>query len=217
MVNKDQLKTIFRGGWHSRLGQTKCGNGSEGQYAQMIVMMMEIIVKKLNIKTVADVGCGDLNIGATILPFIDEYYGYDLVDWGEEWSLTKQLAKSLNKKLVLKSDFSAIHDTIQPVDIIFCNNVFVHYSNEDVVTMLENFKKSGSKFLWCWENNIYLTNNDRKQVIASKESNGSVNLSLPPFNLSEMIEIKTDFHSLCEDFFFIRTPNRKMTIYRINP
>ena len=216
-MDKNQLKSIFKPGWHSRLGQTKCGNGSEGKYAHIIVMMMEIIVKKLNIKTVADVGCGDLNIGATILPFIDEYYGYDLVDWGEEWNLTKQLARSLNKKFILKSDFSAVHDLIAPVDIIFCNNVFTHYSNEDVVIMLENFKKSGSKMLWCWENNIHITENDRKGTVASRESNGSVNLSLPPFNLSDRVDIATDFHSLCEDFFFIRVPNKKITVYRINP
>ena len=215
--NKDELKSIFKDGWISTLGKTKCGDGSEGKFALAITMTMELIIKKLDIKTVADVGCGDLNIGSTIIPFIDEYYGYDLHNWGEKWILSDEFSKIENKKIVLKSDFSAVHEIIKPVDIIFCNNLLLHYPNEHVLTILDNFKKSGSKFLWCWDNEPDLNTNIRNNINSpSKTGHGAFNLSLPPFNLINTEQILTDSKDLLPNFFYITSPYRKIIIHRIN-
>ena len=52
----------YRKGWTGGLPETKCGNGSRMRTTKIQRAWIPEIVKKYNIKSVADVGAGDLTI-----------------------------------------------------------------------------------------------------------------------------------------------------------
>ena len=111
----------------------------------------------------------------------NDYIGYDVIDEIIDTNINKY--SSNNIKFELKD---IINDDIRKSDLIICRDFTFHISNENVLKLLDNFKKSGSKYLLSTSFNYIDINYD-----IDTSSNGygfrKINLLKPPFNLSNPI------------------------------
>lgn len=91
---------------------------------------------------------------------------------------------SENRNFIL---LNLLADKIPEVDLVFCRDCMVHFSNRDIFTALRNIKSSGSKYL--------LTTTFTKRKVNSSIVTGEwhpVNLTLAPFSLPAPLTVIDD-------------------------
>jgi hypothetical protein len=120
----------YKKGWHSGLPETPCGSGSRLSKTQAQRKWIPEIIRQYGIKTVADIGAGDLNwIEHTDLSGV-EYTPYDLVP---------------RRRDVIA--FDLVHEIPPTVDMIMCLWVLNHFPYDPCKKAIENLKASGSQYL----------------------------------------------------------------------
>ena len=123
-------KAKYVKGWHGGLPETPCGYGSKLKSTKKQREWMPQIFEKYNIKSIADIGAGDLNwIKHIDLGDID-YQAFDLVPRHPE----------------VKS-FDLLKKIPPKVDLIICFWVLNHMPIEHCKKAIKNIKKSGAKYL----------------------------------------------------------------------
>lgn len=124
-------REFFRDGWSGGLPETPCGYGSKLSQTVRQRDWIPELVKKYNIKTISDIGAGDLNwIRFIEFPKYVEYQAYDLVP---------------RHKRVITFDLMA---RIPPkTDLILCLWVLNHFDELHTIKAIDNIKKSESKYL----------------------------------------------------------------------
>lgn len=183
-----------------RCDESKSGPGSRLSVNKKLLYLIEEFVKSHQIKTIIDCGCGDFNwMKHFNFDLIDSYIGFDIVE-----DLIESNLVYLNEKISFSC--SSISDVDLPKsDLIICKDVLFHLSYEDTIKAIENFKRSGSKYL--------LTTSFTDYINKDIKSGGwrPINLQSHPFNFSnpyiywENIENRSDSLS-----------NKSMGIWKIN-
>jgi hypothetical protein len=159
--------------------ESKSGVGSNSIYSENAKTCIGQIINEYGIKTITDAGCGDLFWMRGILknnPSVS-YLGVDIVP--ELIDNNKSLGLS-NTEFVCSNLLDAMYIKS---DLIICRDVFGHLTNEVVISILDKFKKSGSK---------YLLSTSFEGAIVNNELTGdwrAVNLSIEPFNLGTPLQI----------------------------
>ena len=90
-----------------------------------------------------DIPCGDGNWISHANLELGEYIGADIVE--ELVELNRSQQKAATGAEFLRLD--VIRDELPRVDLIFCRDCLVHFSNELVGEALRNIKRSGSTYL----------------------------------------------------------------------
>lgn len=116
-------------GWSSGLPETPCGFGSKLKETRLQRKWIPEIFKQYNIKTVADIGAGDLNWIKEIELSV-KYTAYDLVPRQPE-----------------VVEFNLIEEIPPKVDLIMCLWVLNHFPIPECIQAIENLKASGAKYL----------------------------------------------------------------------
>ena len=99
------------------------------------------LLKKLEVKSILDIPCGDFHLLKTIdLGFLD-YTGCDIVEHIIQNDI-KQYANE--KRKFLKLDI--LKDDLPKADIIFCKDLLIHLPLENCLKAIKNIKKSGAKY-----------------------------------------------------------------------
>ena len=109
-----------------------CGRGSIFENTEIIRNLLVEVIKKYDIRTIADIGAGDLSwIYHTKWPHKIEYSPYDLVP---------------RHKDIIRFDITS---EIPPsVDLILCRYVLNHFDHDELyLAAIDNIKKSKSKYL----------------------------------------------------------------------
>lgn len=128
-------------GW--ACAETRSGPGAT--LAQTVAVRRELsrLFGELGIRTVVDAGCGELNWMGKISESLDLYLGFDVVD-----DLVADLRKRFEER---KTHFFAsadvTHHVLPRADAIVCRDVLTHLPHAMVKDALENFRKSGARFL----------------------------------------------------------------------
>ena len=126
--------------FHQSGGESICGGGSKKGVNQDFLNYLQTIVNEYNIKSIVDVGCGDLNY---ISSFLEEnpqikYTGVDI---------SKPLIDQ-NKSLYPHLDFQHhnICETfpLQDFDLCIIKEVFIHLSKGMVSQSLKRIKKQNN-------------------------------------------------------------------------
>ena len=117
-------------GWHGGLPETPCGYGSKLSSTKNQRKWIPTILDKYNIKTIADIGAGDLNWITHIDLGDIEYNAYDLIPRHPDVQL-----------------FDLIQQTPPKVDLIMCLWVLNHMPYKHCKKAIENIRKSGAKYL----------------------------------------------------------------------
>lgn len=174
-----QIFTYIYNVGHWGIEETVSGHGSKLAETQAIRNKLPELLKKLNIKTILDLPCGDFNWMRTVDLTDYKYIGADIVS---ELILKNQQLYGNSYRTFIELD--ATQNEIPKVDLIICRDCLVHLPIEDVKMVIQNFKKSGSRYLLattypnCYENRSLKTGEWWPQ-----------NFLLEPFNFPQPILI----------------------------
>lgn len=130
---------------------------------------IEQLLKSLQIKTIFDAHCKDYSYMHKLsLPENCKYIGNDFV---------QNLIEENKKKYSVEFTALDLTQNIPPtVDLIFCKDLFSHISFKEIKKIIENFKKSNSKYLLVTN---YQNKFNRDCVIGDSRQ---INLQIEPFN-----------------------------------
>ena len=175
---KDRFSYIYKTNhWFGK--NTVSGEGSEKSQTKEIQDKLPKIISELQIKSMLDLPCGDFNWMKDIGLDLDDYIGGDIVPE----IIEKNVIKYSNSKRKFKQ-LDIIEGTLPMVDLIFCRDCLVHFSNDNILKSFENLKNTGSKYILtttfteCDENIDIVTGDWR-----------IINLTLAPFKLPEPLQI----------------------------
>jgi hypothetical protein len=149
------------------------------------------ILAEFNIKTMLDAPCGDFNWMREVRLNLEQYIGVDIVE---------ELITENNRRYITQGREFFVHniieDSLPQVDLIFSRDVLIHLRDREIFRTLENFKRSGSKYL--------LTTTFPGRINEDLEFNGMfrpVDLQSAPFNLPEPIRLLSENCTECEGAF----------------
>lgn len=120
----------FKKGWNGGLPETPCGHGSKLSTTIAQRQWIPKIIRKYGIRTIADIGAGDLNWISQMDLCGAEYTPYDLVPRRAE---VKQ--------------FDIVSMVAPKVDMLMCLWVLNHIPHDQSRKAIKNLWDSGSKYL----------------------------------------------------------------------
>ena len=152
------------------------GAGSNEDQTKVIVREIPVILKKYQVKSMLDLPCGDFNWMQKIdLSGID-YTGGDIVE-----QIVQKNQEKFGKPGISFRKLNIITDQLPQVDLVFCRDCFIHLSNEQVMSAIENLKKQKIRYLLTTSHNKRLKN---KNIAAGEWR--PINLEIAPFNLKPL-------------------------------
>jgi Methyltransferase domain len=149
------------------------GHGSTMASTELLRQELPKLVAKFGIRTMLDTGCGDYYWMAGLDLGLDLYIGADIVP---ELILQNRQRYENNERKFVTLDIT--RQTLPKVDLILCRHCMIHMPLNEIRCCLNNFKRSGSKFLLattlpgCTENSDIRIGGFHQ-----------INLELPPFSL----------------------------------
>lgn len=157
--------------------ESRSGPGSTMKATTILRERLPIILKMLDIKSILDIPCGDLNFMQHIDLGGINYIGADIVDDMIEANKTT-FSNRPNMSFVT---LDAINDQLPKVDIIFTRDMIIHFPNDEIFKFLENARRSGSTWLLT---SHYVGDLQEKSVNEDIKFGyfRPVNLTLAPFN-----------------------------------
>jgi SAM-dependent methyltransferase len=152
--SSDPFRDIYNKNlWRSQ--ESVSGGGSELAATETIRKMLPLLIDDLSIRSMLDVPCGDFNWMQEVIKKCEsvDYIGGDIVVKMIEKNKTRY-----NSNHVQFIQVDITKDELPKVDLIFCKDCLQHLSFKKVIDAINNFKKSGSKYLlvtsypWTWRN-----------------------------------------------------------------
>ena len=177
------MKEIFSGIYRRRAFGEDCesvsGPGSSVARTLSFRDAIPVLLKKLNVRTLLDAGCGDFNWMKLVRFDLERYIGVDVVS---ELISENQLQYGNATRSFLSIDIS--REKLPKVDLILSRDCLVHFSLKDVSAAIENFKESGSTYLLTTTFTCFNRNTDI-------DTGGwrYLNLQTSPFNFPEPLEL----------------------------
>ena len=148
-------------GWRNGLPETPCGLGSTLEYTEDIRIGIGGLIKRLNIRSINDIGAGDLNwILESGWPV--DYKAYDIVQRHES---------------VEQLDITT--QTPRDCDLTLCRDVLIHLTNDEAYQALRN--------IWASSAYMLVTTYDVPANCELTRVYRKMNLELPPYDLGAPI------------------------------
>jgi hypothetical protein len=120
--------------------ESRSGSGSTHYQTRHIQESIKELIKKYKINSLFDIPCGDFNWFKNIVDHIPNYIGGDIVK-----HMIKENTIAYTKYKFI--EFDIISDPIPESDLIFCRDLFVHFSLKNILSALENIRKSSAKYI----------------------------------------------------------------------
>lgn len=155
------------------------GPGSDLVQTSIIRREIPHLLRELGVKTLVDAPCGDFYWMKDLKLDVEKYIGIDIVD---EIILKNRRKYSTDSREFITYDL--VTETIPKADLILCRDCFSLLSNEDILQILKQFKKSGSRYLLT---TTYTSRTHNKNI-----TNGDfhpINLQAAPFYFPKPILI----------------------------
>jgi len=164
-----------KGSWgNKRKGVPLSGPGSSLPAAKDISNMLDKFISDIGIKTVTDLGCGDLTWISKSQFFNNDDINYTGVDVVE--SLIDSHKKNFDKNFELRDITNYVPER---TDLIIIRDVIFHLKNEDILNIFKNIK---GKFKYiCITSNINEVNPDASFITGHFAER---NIRQEPFNVS---------------------------------
>lgn len=133
------LRQRFARRWKSGGRETPCGLGSTLASTSRLRLWLPRILETLQVTSINDAGCGDLNWISKIDLNQCDYLGVDVVE-REGWA---DLAKESELRFQVADICSG---KLRSADLTICRDVLIHLPNQLVIQAIDNFRLS-SKYL----------------------------------------------------------------------
>lgn len=153
------------------------GPGSTVAATDHLRKHLENIFTTLNIKTIVDAPCGDLNWMQHLNYKFDSYIGIDIVP-----DLVEKLRGQFPSRQFQVNNI--VTDILPFADVIFCRDCLVHLPIDSIESAIANFKRSGFKYLMSTTFPKYQTNSN-----ISAGDWRPINLQIEPFSLSRPLTL----------------------------
>jgi hypothetical protein len=170
------MKTVFdtiyeSNKWNSK--ESVSGVGSTLRKTQALRAVLPNFLKEKEITRFLDAPCGDFNWMKEVDLGETHYIGGDIVKALVD--KTREVHGNENREFI---QLDLANDELPQADALLCRDCMIHIPNDKVITILENIKKSGIRW-------VLLTTYPDVEV-NKKIREGSwrkINLQAPPFNL----------------------------------
>lgn len=166
-------KNLFKG------NESRSGEGSNMIQTAIIRREIPLLIKKLKINFLIDAPCGDYFWMREVELPVERYLGVEIVK-----ELVERNQNKFGNKQILFTELNIIKDVMPMADMILCRDCLVHLSFKQGIQVINNFKRSGSKYLLITTFVNRVSNNDL--------GNGfwrTINIEKPPFNFPNPIKI----------------------------
>ena len=180
-MDKEDRCTVFSrihssNGWDC--SETISGKGSTICMTALIRERLPIILQWLNVNSLLDLPCGDFHWMSSVPLEGRVYIGADIVPSIVHQNIEQHGDTGTRQFLIL----DGIDDSLPKVDLILCRDLVIHLPNEDVLRLLKNFVRSGSKYLLLTR---FLVQYGHIPINGTVEYGGfrAVDPCLAPFNL----------------------------------
>ena len=187
METWEDIYDFCKNAWKGGLPETICGSGSTIKNSLIIIKTLNKIINNYNIKSIADIGCGDFNWMRYVYLNGTRYIGYD-------W-LIDTIANTYKSESIkfIKGNVAII--PIQKVDLIICKDVMIHMNNDHALEILNNIRKSrpGYLFITTYDIDSNMTRTAIKNFFYTNSNYMPLNIELEPFNITgALCKIKLD-------------------------
>jgi len=159
--------------------ESKSGSGSSLQNTATLRAVLPGLQKELGIRSMLDIPCGDFHWMKEVEVDIEMYLGADIVSELIQ-SNNQRFGNKTRKFLVL----DITKDELPKVDLIFCRDCLIHFSDDDVFRAINNIKKSRSKYLMTTTHTQHTKN---ENIVTGLWR--PINLQIAPFNFPEPLKI----------------------------
>ena len=189
MSRKETFQDIYK---NDRWGYFRYKNApcdfysGPGSYASELVNPYVSLVRKLisekEIKTIADLGCGDFNVGSRITPLVVDYTGCDIVP-----ELIERNKKKFGNDRCSFVCLDIVEDDLPAADLCLIREVFQHLSNKEIMNVLHKLRQY--KFVLVTETIKSIEEGFNKDI--PHGSGRGVSLECPPFCMTgkEMLRL----------------------------
>lgn len=188
------------GGWKNE--ESVSGHGSALDATEYLREALPPLLRQLQIKTMIDAPCGDLNwMRAVDLP-VDRYIGIDVVP-----PLIEHNQKNYAND---QREFQVADITKQKLlkaDLIICRDCLIHLSFKQIHATIANFKESGSTYLLTTHNPLLQRNKD---IVTG--SFRRLNLEKAPFSFPPPLQLIQDGPRLVD---VPPNPDRVMGLWKL--
>jgi hypothetical protein len=122
--------------------QSLSGAGSDFVQTKTLATSLPVVLKKMNVRSLLDVPCGDFNWMSQVDLSDISYTGADIVP-----QLIQKLNIRFESLLRTFTELNIVEEVPEPYDAIFSRDLFVHLSNNDIHSSILNMKLSKSSYL----------------------------------------------------------------------
>lgn len=181
MSHEAVFTRIYHGGeWGS--AESPSGPGSELVRTADLRRELPILLEELGVEVLLDAGCGDFRwIAETELP-VREYIGVEVVP---ELVAEIQPRYARPGRRFVQADIT--RDELPAADLVLCREVLVHFPDDDVQRALENFRRTGARWLLATTFTTRSTNDP-----IELGSWRTLNLEAPPFDFPPPLRALAD-------------------------
>lgn len=152
------------------------GEGSTESETTGLRMALQALLKQLEIKSIVDAPCGDFGWFSQLDFSRIDYLGIDIL---------ADTIQALQWRYGEKANIDFLHvditqDPLPQADMIVCRDCLVHFSYADIYKAINNFKKSGSKYLLT---TTFTNTSDNEDIVTGDWRD--LNLQIAPFHFPE--------------------------------
>ncbi|HEY0282312.1 MAG TPA: class I SAM-dependent methyltransferase [Rhizomicrobium sp.] len=180
------LKIYRENAWGDR--SSVSGPGSSLETTAELRSVLPGLLADLQVKSLLDLPCGDLEWIKHVSLGIEKYIGADIV----EPLIVRNRAQYADFGEFLRLDL--LTDALPAVDAIFCRDCLIHLSNREIMKALGNIARTNAQ---------YLITTTFPDLSANKDTVTpywrAVNLQLPPYNLPPPVRLVRDYSPLQPD------------------
>jgi SAM-dependent methyltransferase len=165
---------------HFKGTESICGPGSGAAQTEKLRRELPRFLERHGVKSLLDAPCGDLNWMLSVLEqYPVDYTGADIVG-----DLIRSHTEKFWSKQMRFIQADVTRDPLPRVDVTLCRDCLVHLSNELAVAALQNFRRSGTRFLLTTHYPATRVNVD---IVPGMWR--ALNLQVPPFSMPAPVDL----------------------------
>lgn len=133
---KDYFTRVYRQNyWGGKASRS--GAGSEGKFADQKIGVVRELIADCSVRTIIDLGCGDVHWMKEVIPFVERYHGVDVVP-----ALIDSNQRAFGSSRVsfqcldLTNEAEQSRLLLRRADLVLCLDVFGHLLNAEVEALL---------------------------------------------------------------------------------
>jgi hypothetical protein len=160
--------------------ESRSGTGSTLEQTAAVRQELPGLLERHGVRTLLDAPCGDCHWMSTLEWQRVRYHGVDVVE-----ALIRQNEGRFSKSGMIFSRADLCREPLPEADLILCRDCWVHLTFRQIRSCLENFQRSGSKYLLTTTFTARAANRDLSAGVIWRP----LNLQVAPFHFPPPVEL----------------------------